>query len=104
MADMKIPFITLLSYNVFSGPFSDKKTNVERYNKQILQITKIDPDIICLQEFNTNEMCTIYKQLYLHQYDSYFEENISPAGNTLHPFFNGCQSLQLAIFYKKRKI
>ena len=52
---------SLLSFNVYSGPFSSESSNIARYRHQLVEIRRLNPDIVCLQEYNTGEVEYIYK-------------------------------------------
>lgn len=47
---------SLLSFNLYSGPFSSSEANQNRYACQEREIRRLKPDLICLQEFNTHEI------------------------------------------------
>jgi len=67
---------TILSFNVFSGPFSTSQENRLRYLGQLEKIKNVSPDIVCLQEFNTDEIETIYLPYMSHlDYDYYLEKD-----------------------------
>jgi endonuclease/exonuclease/phosphatase family metal-dependent hydrolase len=65
----------LLSLNVLCGTFL-KPIPLNRFRSQTKKILAIDPDIICLQEFNNPYVEYVYKQN-LQKYYNFYTERIS---------------------------
>jgi endonuclease/exonuclease/phosphatase family metal-dependent hydrolase len=98
---------SVLSFNVFSGPFSDNLQNHRRFIKQVRYILRTKPDVVCLQEFNTDDIEAIYRLLTKHGYSFYTGHRRTPRAawtgfmpESFRRFYAGKQYLGLSTWWR----